>query len=207
MPLSDLVQTMHAHAARLRALYASIGETYAQHSASAAAHKQWQDACTEFHDAYSDLFFPGGELAWQQFIDGSSSDVRCALAFLQADPWYHRSGYHKQMVWHRFKRIVLTREELQLLEGVALDYLGRRVRREFWYMARFVRLRGSADFWQRVEQMASAPVRSAPAIKATWLVLAGQNKPVCRAIAGEVRRASYQPGYQAVLDLRSLAVP
>ena len=207
LPLSDLVQTLHAHAARLRALYACIDETYSNPSASAAAHKQWQDACTDFHEACGDLFFPGGELAWEQFTDGSSPDVKCALAFLQADPWYHRSGYHKQVVWHRFKRIVLSREELQLLEGVALDYLGRRVRREFWYMARFVRLRGSTEFWQRVEQMASDPVRSAQAIKATWLVLARQNKPVCRAIAGEVRRASYQPGYQAVLDLRSLAVP
>ncbi|WP_436179670.1 hypothetical protein [Acidovorax sp. LjRoot66] len=207
MPLSDLVQTMHAHAARLRALYGRIGETCAECLASAAANKQWQDACSDFHDVYDDLFFPGGGLAWEQFIDGSSPDVSAALAFLQADPWYHRSGYHKQVVWHRFKRIVLTREELQQLEGVALDYLGRRVRREFWHMARFVRLRGSTDFWQRVEQMASDPVRSAQAIKATWLVLAGQNKPVCRAIAGEVRRASYQPGYQAVLDLRSLAVP
>lgn len=203
VPLSDLVQTMHAHAARLRALHALIGETYAQHSASAAACKQWQDACTDFHGAYGDLFFPGGELAWEQFIDGSSPDVGCALAFLQADPWYHRSGYHKQVVWHRFKRTVLTRDDLQLLEEVALDYLGRLVRREFWHMVRFVRLRAGARFWQRVEQMASDPVRSAPAIKATWLVLARQNKPVHRAIANEVRRARYQPGYQAVLDFRS----
>lgn len=197
---------MHAHAARLRALYDRIGETYAQYSASAAARKQWQDACNDFHDAYGNLFFPGGELAWQQFMDGSGRDVGCALAFLQADPWYHRSGYHKQVVWHRFKRTVLAREELRLLEGVALDYLGRRVRREFWHMARFVRLRGSADFWRRVEQMASDPVRSAPAIKATWLVLARQNKPVHRAIANEVRRAGYQPGCQTVLDFRHLAV-
>lgn len=204
MPLSDLVQTMHAYAARLRALYACIGETYAHRSASVAANKQWQDACTEFHGAYGDLFFPGGELAWGRFIDGSSPDVGCALAFLQADPWYHRSGYHKQVVWHRFKRTVLAREELRLLEGVALDYLGRRVRREFWHMVRFVRLRGSTDFWRRVEQMASDPVRSAPAIKATWLVLARQNKPVHRAIAKEVRRAGYQPGYQAMFDLRCI---
>ena len=206
VPLSDLVQTMHAHAARLRALYGRVGETYSRYSASAQARKQWQDACSDVHEAYGDLFFPGGGLAWEQFIDGSSADVGCALAFLQADPWYPRSGYHKQVVWHRFKRTVLTREELRLLEGVALDYLGRHVRREFWHMVRFVRLRGGADFWQCVEQMASDPVRSARAIKATWLVLARQNQPVHRAIAGEVRRARYQPGYQAVLDFRNLAV-
>lgn len=207
VPLSDLVQTMHAHAARLRALYARIGEADAHSPTSAEAHKQWQDACTDFHGAYGALFFPGGEQAWAQFIDGSSPDVGCALAFLQADPWYHRSGYHKQVVWHRLKRTVLTREELQLLEGVALDYLGRRVRREFWHMVRFVRLRAGAGFWQRVEQMASDPVRSAQAIKATWLVLARQNLPVHRAIAREVRRARYQTGYQAVLDFRNRLVP
>lgn len=153
------------------------------------ARKQWQDACADFHGAYGDLFLPGGGQAWEQFIDGCSADVGCAPAFLQADPWYHRSGYHKQVVWHRFKRTLLTREELQLLEGVALDYLGRLVRREFWCMLRFVRLRAGAGFWQRVEQMASDPVRLAPAIKATWLVLARQNEPVPRAIANEVRRA------------------
>lgn len=209
VPLSDLVQTMHAHAARLRALHDRIGETYPQGSRSPARRQQWEDACSDFHAQYDQLFFPGGGDAWAGFMSGhpSGRHVESALAFLQADPWYHRSGYHKQVVWNRFKRIFLAAQEKAVLEQIALQYLGRRVRWEFWHMARFVRLRGSDEWWQRVGSLARDPVRSASAIQATWLVLFKENQPVRHAIHREILRTRYEPGYQAVLDFRNRLAP
>jgi hypothetical protein len=184
----------------LRRLNERIGETLPHRSSSAAGRAAWEAACREFHDRFDDLFFPGGERAWSGFLRGEAAFIENALAFLEADPWSFRSGYHKQVVWRRLKRLPLNAEDHRRLEQVALSYLAKRVRWEFWHMAKYMRLRGGAEFWETVKGLATSTERTPSAIKATWLLLVRANAPVRRCIWRELLRAKYEPGYAPTLD-------
>lgn len=198
--MSDLVTQITANAERMRALNDRINETVKYRATSAAHKAEWQAACADFHSQFDELFFPGGSKAWLDFTKGESPDAESAIAFLEADPFAFRSGYHKQIIWNRFKQIVLSASEKQRLESVAISYLGKRVRWEFWNMAKYVRLRGGAEFWQNVTLIATADSRSTTAIKAYWLLLVRDNEPVRRRIYSEFLRARYEPGYKLTLD-------
>jgi hypothetical protein len=198
--MRDLVALATANAEKMRALNARIKETVKLRQTSAAHKARWEAACADFHGQFGELFFPGGIQAWTDFTRGDCANVEPALAFLEADPFAFRSGYHKQIVWNRFKQIFLSSEEEQRLESVAMGCLNKRVRWEFWAMARYLRLRGSAEFWQKVRQLATASQRSPVAVKAHWLLLVQANQPVRRRIGHELLRAKYEAAYQPTLD-------
>jgi len=198
--MSDLITHVTANAERMRALSARIDETVRLRATSATHRAEWEAACADFHRQFDELFFPGGSQAWLDFTKGKSPEVEPALAFLEADPFSFRSGYHKQILWNRFKQIFLFPHEKQRLESVALSYLNKRVRWEFWHMAKYVRLRGSLEFWQSVTQIAVAGPRSSAAVKAYWLLLVRNNQPIRRRIGSELLRAKYEHGYKPLLD-------
>lgn len=198
--MSDLITHITANAEKMRALSARIDETFELEAISAKHRVEWKVACDDFHNQFDDLCFPGGSQAWCHFIKGTTPDVEPALAFLEADPFAFRSGYNKQILWNRFKQISLSLHEAQRLESVALSYLNKRVRWEFWDMAKYVRLRGSVQFWQEVTQIATARHRSSAAVKAYWLVLVKANQPIRRRLGNELLHAKYEPGYQPRLD-------
>jgi hypothetical protein len=89
----------------------------------------------------------------QQAIDelrnGTTAAIERRLGFLEEDPNFHRSGYLKETIWRRFMHLDAPAKQLRRLEDVALAYLGRRMTREFWYMARTMSERGSYGFWRR----------------------------------------------------------
>lgn len=201
--MKELQALANRNAEELRRLYARIGETLPHRSSSGAGRATWEAACREFHERFDDLFFPGGESAWTGFVRGESAFVENALAFLEADPWSFRSGYCKQVVWRRLKRLPLNTEDHLRLEQVALSYLPKRVRWEFWHMAKYMRIRGSTDFWGTVERHATSSARTPSAIKAGWLLLARVNAPVRRCIWRELLRAKYEPGHTPTLDFWS----
>ena len=195
-----------ANAKRLRELNARVSETVKLRSRSPADRAEWELACSNFHAQFGSLFFPGGEAAWESFIRSERSGVEAALVFLEADPRSFRSGYIKQIVWDRLKRsAALSAHELSRLESVADEYLQKPALREFWHMGKFMRLRGSKQFWSRIESLAADPMRQPPAIKASWLLLARANLPIRRRIQSELRHAKYEPTYRPTLDFYQLA--
>ncbi len=193
------------NAQELRRLYARIGETLPYRSNSANGRAAWEAACREFHERFGHLFFPGGEQAWSGFLRGEAAYIANALAFLETDPWSFRSGYHKQIVWRRLKRLPLSAEDNQRLEQVALSYLSKRVRWEFWHMAKYMRIRGGSEFWKSVESLSMSAERAPNSIKATWLLLVRANAPVRRCIWRELLRAKYEHGYVPAIDFGMLA--
>lgn len=169
---------VRANAERLRVLHARIHATVKLRDRSAADRAVWQAACAAFHDQFGDLFFPGGEAAWSAFLASDAWGIACALVFLEVNEVTFRSGYRKQEVWERLKKIDLAPDDKRRLEDIALSYLDQRVRREFWHMVNFMRLRGTESFWQRVAVHADGTGPSAH--KARWMLLARTNAPVRR---------------------------
>jgi hypothetical protein len=198
--MSHLIELVTTNANKIQVLKDRIHDTFGVRDTSASHRALWKSACTEFHSQYDELFFPGGHQAWTNFVQGTNPNIELALAYLEADPFVFRSGYHKQVIWNRIKQMVLSPNEKQRIEYVALNYLDKRVHWEFWSMAKYVRLRGSSEFWQITTKLASASARSNTAIKAHWLLLFLENQPIRQRIAREFLRAKYQPEYQPMVD-------
>ena len=124
---------------------------------------------------------------WSAFRAGDGEGIAHALLFLEVDQVTLRSGYLKVDIWDRLKQYVLAPETAQRLEAIALAYLDRRIRREFWHMVNFMRLRGSPAFWEQVARRAADGSEPA-ARKAGWMLLARDNAPVRRWVRDTVAR-------------------
>lgn len=193
------IHQVRENAEKLRVLNARINETVKLRSASRQGWEAWNAACKAFHEQFGALSFPGGDSGWQAFLSKQNDGIELALLFLEADEITFRSGYHKQIVWDRLKRLPLSADQSARLEEVAIAYLHKRVRREFWHMARFMRLYATASFWQRVVACAAGS-ELATARKARWLLLVRDGFPVRRWIEREIIRQKYGTDYVARLD-------
>ncbi len=192
--MGDLAAEIRANAHEIVRLHSRIDETVRYRSRSSADREEWSRACAEFHQRFPDLIFPGGEERWEAFLRRDPDEVDPAIAFLDVDPWFFRSGYLKQIVWDRLKRTHLSPDQMARLEKVAESYLHKRAQREFWHMVRFFRVRGTETFWETITALAG--VKSGDAsLKAHWMLLARRNLPVRNWIGREFLRASYKPGY------------
>lgn len=199
-PLVD-ESTVRANAAELSRLNARIGETLAHRSSSASGRLAWETACATFHARYDDLFFPGGMARWEAFLSRQDEGMAAALLFLEVDPVFFRSGYLKEAIWQKLKQHLLSERERDRLDAVARQYLDAPLRREFWAMARYVRLRGSSSFWREMERLASQQERLRPAIRAGWLLLVLRNEPVRRLLGRQLADAGRQGVASSSLDL------
>lgn len=83
----------------------------------------------------------------------SGRAVDVVIAFLERDDYRRRTGYAKEYAWHLLKGIELTRSQRRRLQEVALRYLHRRMRREFWYMCRFIHRIADVSFRSQVAML------------------------------------------------------
>jgi hypothetical protein len=119
----------------------------------------------------------------------------------------------KEAIWRRLKAAKLLPKQVRRLEAAAMGHLHRQIRRDFWYMVRFVCLRGSKEFWDDIHGVASREAGS-PGLKAWWMLVARANYPVQNWIASELLRGKYEKKYAPNLafgwrfaDEAQMAVP
>lgn len=74
-------------------------------------------------------FLPG-------LADGHARSVEAAIAFLEADPWFFRSGYEKQNLIRHVKRARLSETQRERLGRVVLAAIDGRDRQEFRHFCR-----------------------------------------------------------------------
>lgn len=192
--MSSIAAELASSSATIRELYSRIDETFAMRDRSPAHREAWSRACAEFHARYGTLSYPGGDSRWQALMTLDSSEIETAITFLETDPFFFRSGYMKEAIWQRLKSAYLVPKQLRRLEAAGLQQLHRQIRRDFWYMVRFVRLRGSLDFWEAVHNLA-AHNSDAPGLKAWWMLLARANYPVQHWIGSQLLRARYEKNH------------
>ena len=84
---------------------------------------------------------------------GNPRGLETIISFLQRDEYRHRSGYAKEYAWHLLTRAPLTERQKERLRSVALEYLRRRMQREFWYMCRFICRIADTQFRNRVQEL------------------------------------------------------
>jgi hypothetical protein len=110
----------------------------------------WQAAVREFHSRFDELSFPGGGKALAMLRAGDPFAVESALRFLEVDPIHFRSGYIKERLWLRLRRLQLSRSSVSRMEQVGFAHLERRISREFWCMAKAMHYVAGSGFWHDV---------------------------------------------------------
>lgn len=76
---------------------------------------------------------------WEWLEVGDQGDLRVPTAFLEADPWYHGSGYRKTEVIKRITRAPIPPEYAKRLRKVVLRVVDTRDAREFRSYCRLAR--------------------------------------------------------------------
>ncbi|MDB6080553.1 MAG: hypothetical protein JWO82_4300, partial [Akkermansiaceae bacterium] len=151
MSTASLTAAIIEEEARIeRELYEQIRETYLTRDAGPAEFAIWAQTCKHFHQRPSPL-----DRLWEDdylvlLRGGDRSAVLDAVAFLEVDPWYHRSGYLKEKLIKALKRAPLQEGDRQRLRETLLRIVTGKNRRE---LRQFCTLAGrvtDAGFEQRL---------------------------------------------------------
>jgi len=132
---SDFVDLIKSEAAKLEALHAAIDRTVVDRDKNDEARRAWDSACEAFH-TYRSRMDPYLERACDEERYADSDLLEFAVAFLEVDPWFFRSGYLKQILLTRLKRSDLSEPLRQRLRRVLADAARRRGTREFKHYCR-----------------------------------------------------------------------
>jgi hypothetical protein len=127
----DEAERIRRGAAMLDRAKARLTETAGRRDGSNAASVAWEDASIAFHRAHALLY---SDAFWERIgVIGNGEDgpVEDALTFLEVDPWCFRSGYAKETILRRLKRVTFSAEQAVRLRAVVLHTIEVGDRREF----------------------------------------------------------------------------
>jgi hypothetical protein len=86
--------TILANASRLRHLHDQIHATFKTRNDSNLDFDRWKKACSEFHESYDRLAFPGGlSIGLKKLIQGDIPTAETAILYLEVAPYCFRSQY------------------------------------------------------------------------------------------------------------------
>jgi hypothetical protein len=118
-------------------------------------------------------FMPGLANGHARFVvpKARQRNVDVGIAFLEADPWFFRSGYEKQNIIRHLKRAALTEAQRMRLARVVLAAIDGRDRVEFRHFGRL-----ACGIWSDFldEQVAARMQSRDPGVRrrATWVAAA-----------------------------------
>ena len=93
------------------------------------------EACRQAHrlwvTAFNNAFKPGFWDAFERLSRGDAAGIEVAVAFLEADPWFYRTGYVKTKLIRYIKSPMLTHTDKERLANVVLSVVDKRDDRDF----------------------------------------------------------------------------
>jgi hypothetical protein len=116
-----------------------------------------QAALDRWYGAVEAAYPPGFWDAYDALKRGDPSGAEEAIAFLEADPWFFRSGYTKEKLLLRLTRLELTPRQAQRLRHVVLAAVDFRDRREFRRFSRLARKVDSPDLRAALRERLHSP--------------------------------------------------
>jgi hypothetical protein len=120
--LDVAMNVFDSSAAELEKLNERVLELSRRRKDSPEATAAWREAAQAFHANYDRLAFPGGlAREFELLRNGDREAIELAVRYLEANPWYFRSGYHKAVILKFLKRHPLTQEQCARIREVILE--------------------------------------------------------------------------------------
>jgi hypothetical protein len=177
------MSTPFPYAARARdvegahsAVASSLREVKRRSNPKDPATARWIANVDKFHAALAAAY---PQNFWSDLDDlraGNAQHIETALAFLEADPIFFRSGYTKTAVLRAIKRLPLTSSDRDRLRAVVVHLITTRDGSEFRQYCRLARRLDGAGFRETLAQLAASDT-PAVARRAQWVLAALDQKP------------------------------
>jgi hypothetical protein len=115
----------------LNRFHARVSESRPFCNRSARQKREWQEACRAFHACMARAYELATPEALQQIRAGAQPWRESALRFLEADPWFFRSGYMKGRIARALKHVAFTPAEVERVTAIVLAAVNGKDRQEF----------------------------------------------------------------------------
>jgi hypothetical protein len=112
----------------------------------------WQEAAEVFHRVINEAYPSGFEEDFRHLLSGSKEGLEGAIAFLEFDPWFFRTGYLKAELIRLVCKLPLSDDESQRLEMVVINAIDLRDRREFRWYCKLAKKINSSTLRKKVEE-------------------------------------------------------
>jgi hypothetical protein len=155
VPIRSYRNVFEANAAELEKLRERVEDSFRDRSKSAEHAAAWEQATRAFHAAYDKLAFPGGlGREFELLREGDATAIEMAIQFLEANPWYFRSGYHKADILKALRKHPLSDDQRDRMRKVILERVRDRPLREMRAYARFAPRVSTPQFEAEMRQIA-----------------------------------------------------
>jgi hypothetical protein len=165
-----MISLIQRNAQELRELHEAIHRTYRVRSLSKSNAAAWTQACEVFHSNYDRLAFPGGlTRAYDQLRKADAAIIEAAIVFLEADPYFFRSGYVKADLVRAVSKFPLSPKQQMRLQQVIIDRIKGPTRREFRRYCNLAPHVTTPAFEREVAALANTPDQ-VTARNASWVL-------------------------------------
>jgi hypothetical protein len=134
-----------------------LGETVRLRWRSEEAWELWSQAAQRFHQAIDTAYPPGFWDDFERLSKGDVTALESAVAFLEADPWFFRSGYIKGYLIRYINRIELPPGYADRLRRMVLSATEGRQWREFRAYCRLARKLDSPELRAELTRLLDHP--------------------------------------------------
>ena len=122
-----------------------------------------------FHNAIEAAYPPGFWEHYDRLKNGDARGVEMAIEFLEADPWFFRSGYIKANLARFLKHVTLSNQQVRRLEKVLLKIVDERNTQEFRNYSRLARMIATPALIEALKE-SLADERLPRRLRATWML-------------------------------------
>jgi hypothetical protein len=168
-----MINLIEHNAGELRELHAAIHRAFRSRDASKAGFAAWRQACEAFHSNYDRLAFPGGlNRAYDHLKQGDAEVTEPVIAFLEADPYFFRSGYVKADLLRALPKFPLDQRQRARLRQVILARVKGPARREFRRYCNLAPHVTTPGFEEELATLAAGSQQQLTARHAGWVLAA-----------------------------------
>jgi len=109
--------------------------------------KKVKHAAEQFHRLYDQLAFPGGLQAGMALLKKNDASItELAITYLEANPYFFRSGYIKEEIAHILKRAPLSQDQKERLYKVLLSSASDKDQRKWKAYCNLATVIANSDF-------------------------------------------------------------